>query len=107
MAFNPYTRDFVTSKLPPLIGCVLLIYFAFHLLQGDKGILTYLSTQGSLQSMEKQKTIQDAELKEMEDKVARLRPSTFDQDFAEEQAREKAGLMREDEILIMLDQNAD
>lgn len=103
MAFNPYTRDFVTGKLPPLIGCILLVYFAFHLLQGEKGILTYLSTQGSLHSLETQKKIQDAELKEMEDKVARLRPATFDKDFAEEQAREKAGLMRADEKLILLD----
>lgn len=104
MAFNPYTRDFVTSKLPPLIGCVLLIYFAFHLLQGEKGILAYLSTQGSLHSLERQKEIQDAELKEMEDKVARLRPATFDKDFAEEQARDKAGLMRSDETLVILDE---
>lgn len=103
MALNPDARDFLSSKALPLLGCILMIYFSFHLLQGDKGILTYVSTQGSLNTMKLQEEAQEKQVQAMEDKVSRLRPSTFDKDFVEEQARTQAGLMRANEKVILLE----
>ncbi len=102
MALNPDTRTFLQTKLPALIGFILLAYFAFHLMQGDKGILTYLSLRTQLNTLEEQEKEQAAKLEILERKVARLRPNTFDKDFAEEQARTVAGLKRVDEKIINL-----
>ncbi len=103
MALNPEMRNFLSTKMFALVGCIMIVYFAFHLLQGDKGILTYISLQGSLHQMQQQDAEQSAKVKAMEEKVARLRPATFDKDFAEEQARSTAGVMRADEKIIVLD----
>lgn len=103
MAINPDTRTFIQTRLPSLVGAILLVYFAFHLMQGDKGILTYLSLQSQMHTLEAQEADQKAELAVMENKVSRLRPDTFDRDYAEEQARLTAGLMRSDETMVALD----
>lgn len=103
MALNPDAKDFLSSKALPLLGGILMIYFTFHLLQGDKGILTYFSTQSALNTMKLQEETQRKQVEAMENKVSRLRPATFDKDFVEEQARTQAGLMRQDEKVILLD----
>lgn len=103
MALNPEARRILSTKLVPLIGVILLVYFGVHLLQGERGLLTYISLNHSLSEMKEEEAAQKKELSAIENKVERLRPATFDKDFAEEQARTNAGLMRADEKVIMLD----
>ncbi len=102
MALNPEAKHLFTAKIVPLIACLMLMYFGVHLLQGERSLLAYVSLNHSLSELAKEETVQKAKLAELESKVVRLRPATFDKDFAEEQARTSAGLARADEKVILL-----
>ncbi len=103
MALKITDKRMMTVRIIPLIAILIIIYFGVHLLQGDKGLLTYLSLDKSITELERTDQTQKAELKELEDKVMRLRPDSIDPDFATEQARTKASVMKEGEQVIIFD----
>lgn len=106
MALNPEARHLFTTRLVPAIACLMLVYFGVHLLQGERSILSYISLNHSLNEMKTEEAAQKEKLDVLESRVVRLRPATFDKDFAEEQARTSAGLARTDEKVILLNQPA-
>ena len=98
-------KRLLLTRLVPVIAVLLIIYFAVHLLQGDKGLFTHLSLKKSIDELEQVDQSQQQELEALEDKVMRLRPDSLDPDFAEEQARQEAGIIKENEEVIIFDFN--
>ncbi|MBM3599133.1 MAG: septum formation initiator family protein [Alphaproteobacteria bacterium] len=87
-----------------VLGCLVVAYFAYHLVEGDRGLLAmrYLKqeivqTRTMLQGLE-------AERGALEARVALLRPSGLDPDMLDERARLMLNLAAPGEIVIPLNQ---
>lgn len=92
---------------PQVLFACTVGYFAYHAVQGERGILAYMHLQ---QELEQAKAVQgelDAQRAELEHRVELLRPDHLDPDMLEERAREVLNFAREDEVVVLLDENGD
>lgn len=88
---------------PQLLGLGLVVYFCFHLVQGDRGIFAYLQLTAELDAAEAVAATLDAELAKESERVARLSSGSLDRDMLEERAHALIGYVRADEYVIFLD----
>lgn len=90
---------------PQVVFACTVGYFAYHAVQGERGLLTYLHVQ---QDLEQAKAVQ-AELQdqrtELEHRVDLLRPDHLDPDMLEERARKVLNYARDDEVVVLLDKD--
>lgn len=90
---------------PQVLFACTVGYFAYHAVQGERGLLAYLHLQQEL----KQATAVESELAaqraELEHRVKLLRPDSLDPDMLEERARKVLNYAREDEVVVLLDEN--
>lgn len=89
---------------PQVLGACIVGYFAFHAVQGDRGVLAYMRLEKDL---EQAKAVQEelaGQRSELENRVSRLRPDNLDRDLLEERARDVLNFAREDELVILLDE---
>ena len=86
-----------------LITFFIFIYLVYFLINGQRGLLKYLSL--TKQANDYYQTLADlkAENNYFIDRTKRLKPNTVDLDFLDEQARKKLGLIDKNEIVIILD----
>lgn len=95
--------------LGPLIGTLLLSYFAFFALFGERSIGRLMKVQQEIATTQKEVEAIKAEYTELNQRVEHLRPQSLDLDLAEEQARRDLNLVHPDEevVLIKPDKNAE
>ena len=86
----------------PVLGVCIVLYFAYHFVQGDGGIRALLDYKNRVE----QTRIQLAEIKEkrqrLEHRVYLLRSDSLDPDLLEERARAVLNFAHPDEIAIMI-----
>lgn len=88
----------------PVICACAVVYFAYHAIQGDHGLITYLRYGqyiGSLQT-EYEQTVSKRE--SLEHRVMLLRSNSLDPDLLEERARDVLGFAHPNDQIIYLDQ---
>jgi cell division protein FtsB len=88
----------------PILGVSLVVYFAYHLVQGDRGLLAWMRLSQQL----KQAKITLAEVQgEVEPKARRvgLIRGQIDRDLLDERARATFNLAGPNEIVIFYPQN--
>jgi cell division protein FtsB len=85
----------------PVLGISLCGYFAFHLVEGDRGLVAWLRL--SQQLREARATLADAEAERttLERRVQLLRPEHLDRDMLDERARSQLNLVGPNEIVIV------
>ena len=87
----------------PALGALLAVYFTYHMVQGEYGLIAYLQ----LKSQGAASKANLAELRAEEAKLARrvtlLRPDSLDPDLLDEQARRMLGFVHPDELVILND----
>jgi len=105
MGFLYELRRRAQSIVGPVIGVTVLAYFAYHVVQGDRGLFAMRSLQDRVESARAQLTEINAERRRMENRVSLLNPEGLDPDMADERARYMLNLARPDEIVIMLSGN--
>ena len=81
-----------------------MVYFAFHLVQGDRGFFSWVRLNQETEDVRLKLENIRAERQELEKKVAALRPESLDLDMLEERSREMLGVAHKDEIVIYYDQ---
>lgn len=89
------------SMLLTLFGLVMVGYFAFHTLQGERGFLSYLRLSEELTIAQAQLAALEAEAEMLEQRVALLRTDSLDTDMLEERARLILNFTRKDEVIIL------
>lgn len=86
--------------LGPTLGACLAIYFAYHAVQGERGLISWwqLSQQVEASRM----TLGETSVRKaiLEHRVALLRPESLDRDMLDERARVMLNLVGADEIVI-------
>lgn len=71
---------------------LLLAYFVFHSIYGNRGIIAYFSLNSQLEKGYSELEFLKAERVELEHKVKLLRPDSLDKDMLDEQARKILGV---------------
>lgn len=75
-----------------LLIVLLLMYFIFHSIYGNRGIIAYFKLNQKLEKSFGELEDLRAERVELEHRVQLLRPSSLDKDMIEEQARGVLGV---------------
>jgi cell division protein FtsB len=84
----------------PILGISLVCYFAYHLVQGDRGLLAWVRLNQQVREAKTTLAAVDAERSTLERRVDLLRPDHLDRDMLDERARSQLNLIGPHEIVI-------
>ncbi len=85
----------------PVAGITLFGYFAYHVVQGDRGLIAWLKLSQQVETAQLQYDETVARRTEFAHRVELLQPQSLDPDLLEERARAVLGLVHRDDIIIM------
>jgi cell division protein FtsB len=85
----------------PVLGMALTGYFAYHLVEGDRGFLAWLRLTRELRDAKAHLEAAQATRQALDRKVANLRPDHLDPDLLDERVRATLNLVGPNEIVIM------
>ncbi len=85
----------------PVLCLVLVGYFAYHLVNGERGFIALLQLDQQIQEAKANAAILAKERTEVESRVALMRPDQLDPDMLEERARLMLSVGHPDEVVIL------
>ena len=98
MRHNGRWRHAVT----PVLCVAAVVYFGYHAIQGDRGLLAWLHLTQQITRAEAIVNTAAAERYRLERMTRRLRPESLDADLLDERARRTLGLAKPAEVIILL-----
>ena len=81
---------------------LLILYFAFHSLSGDRGLFAFIKLNHEIDAKRANLELLVKKRLDLEKKVKLMHPTTMDKDMLDEMARKELGLMAKDEKVIVL-----
>jgi cell division protein FtsB len=84
----------------PMIGLGAVAYFAYHTVEGDRGVLAWVRLKNEILEAELQLAKVATERQSIEHRVLLLRPDHLDPDMLEERARVMLNMGRDDEVVV-------
>jgi cell division protein FtsB len=87
----------------PVLGVSALVYFTYHAVQGDRGLIAYVHLTAEIERANEYLTQVGAARQALETDVALLQPDALDRDMLDERARAVLGLAHGDEVLVLLE----
>lgn len=87
----------------PLVGMGAVVYFSYHIVQGDRGLIAWVHLKNEIVKAEDTLAEIRARKEQLESRVSLLRPDSLDPDMLEERARIMLNMGRPDERIIPLD----
>ena len=87
--------------LGPVIGIALTGYFLYNLVEGEHGLLRWLSVTREIRAENANLEAVHAQRKALDLKVSDLKPNHLDPDLLDERVRATLNLVAPDEIVIM------
>ena len=84
----------------PLIGSLLVAYFAYHAVEGDRGIRAWQRLDGEIAEARDVRDRLAGEQAALDQRVAMLRPDSLDADLLEERARLVLGYVPADSVIL-------
>jgi cell division protein FtsB len=85
----------------PILGISLIGYFAYHLVQGDRGLAAWLRLHHQLEDARTTRDSLKAERDALDRRVGLLRPEHLDRDMLDERARANLNLAGPNDIVIL------
>lgn len=85
----------------PVLGMALTAYFAYHLVEGDRGLLAWVRLTKELRVANENYAAAAAERAALERRVSNLRSNHVDPDLLDAQARKNLDVVAPGEIVIM------
>ncbi len=89
--------------MPVLVGMCAVVYFGYHAIQGENGVMAFLSLERRVVQAEVELAAAKAEEERLARRVELLRPRSLDRDMLDEQARLLLNLAHPDDIVVMRD----
>ena len=89
------------TLLGPLLGVALTGYFAYSLVEGNRGLIAWARITKELSTAKEGLAAVAAERAELEHRVSHMRPDHVDPDLLDSQVRRTLDLVTPDEIVIM------
>jgi cell division protein FtsB len=87
--------------IAPVLGLAAAGYFAYHLVEGDRGLLAWLRLNHELRVAQDDLAAVDGDRMALDHRVADMRPDHVDPDLLDEEVRRTLDLARPDEIVII------
>ncbi len=84
----------------PILGISLVAYFAYHLVQGDRGMIAWMRLTQQVRAAKVTLASLEADRAKLEHRVDLLRSEHLDSDMLDEQARRTLNLIAPNEIVI-------
>ncbi len=85
----------------PVLGVALTGYFAYHLVEGERGFKAWLRLNGEIRTSTTHLETVRAQRAAFEVKVSNLRPEHVDPDLLDERIRATLNLVSPDDIVVM------
>jgi len=85
----------------PVVGMTIVVYFAYHAMQGDRGLIALGALRQDVDQLQAQVLDARAERMDMERRVYALRSESLDPDLLEERARHMLGYGYGDEVVVI------
>ena len=85
----------------PVIGMTVVVYFAYHAVQGDRGLIALGALRQDVGELQAQVLDTRAERMAYDKKVVALRSGSIDPDLLEERARLLLGYGYESDVLVI------
>ena len=86
--------------LGPIMGAAIMAYFAFHAVQGDRGLIAWWNLRFELERAQAELAAVTEEKQELEARVTLLRPESLDRDMLEERARIMLGAVHPGDRIV-------
>jgi cell division protein FtsB len=102
MALFHEVKDRARLIAPPVLIFCLVAYFGYHAVQGERGLLAWLSVKHELAEARATQTALTATRADLKRRVDLLARDGLDLDMLEERAHEVLNYGREDEVIILL-----
>ena len=90
------------AALPVAIMALLVVYFIFHALFDEKGLFALMALNSEREHTADRLSAAIAERHGLEQRVQAMRSDSLDLDLLEEQARRILGVIRQDEVVVLL-----
>jgi len=94
-------RQRFRAIMGPLIGLGAVGYFAYHTVEGDRGVLAWMHLRTDIVDAELQLAKVTSERQQLEHRVLLLRPDHLDPDMLEERARAMLNMGHPDEVEVL------
>ena len=85
----------------PVLGLAVTGYFAYHLVEGDRGLRAWVRVAQELRLAKETLSAVSAERAALDHKVSHMRPDHVDPDLLDSQARRTLDVVSPDEIVII------
>jgi cell division protein FtsB len=85
----------------PLLGIALTGYFAYHLVEGDRGLKAWVRLSQELQAARNDLAAVSAERARLAYRVSQMQPDHIDPDLLDQQVRKLLDVAAPNEIVIM------
>lgn len=89
----------------PFLGIVLVSYFVFHTVHGDRGVLALIQMRERLAEAEIRLDVLVTEEARWERKVKLLHPASIDPDMLDERVRLMLGYAEANDQIVLINQN--
>jgi cell division protein FtsB len=87
--------------VPPVLGLALTGYFAYHLVEGDRGLRSWIRVAQELRLATENLAAVEAERAALDHRVSQMRPDHVDPDLLDSQVRRTLDVASPDEIVII------
>jgi cell division protein FtsB len=87
--------------VPPVFGLALTGYFAYHLVEGDRGLRAWIQVSQELRLAKENLSIVAADRAALEHRVFHMRPDKVDPDLLDTQVRRTLDVVAPGEIVIV------
>jgi len=84
----------------PLLGALALVYFGYHVIQGDRGLIAWIQRAQQIEQVSEELALLKFSHGELEHRTNRLRSDSLDLDLLEERARVVLNFIGKDEVII-------
>lgn len=84
----------------PFLGAATVVYFIFHMVQGERGLIAWWHLRQDISKAESVLQTVEAEKADLQHRVSLLQPSHLDPDLLDERARVMLDQLRTDERII-------
>jgi cell division protein FtsB len=102
MAIVQELRRQAQQVVVPVLGIALLAYFAYHAIEGERGLFAWMALNQQLKQARALADAVSAQKHELENRVERLSSSSLDPDLLDERVRAMLNLAHPDDVVIML-----
>ncbi len=89
------------AALVPLVTTGVTVYFGYHLVQGDYGLVSWLALNHEIEETKATLAVVSAERARLENRVSLLRPESLDRDMIDERARVILGYGDDHDVVIL------